>query len=250
LGVGTLNALLKRKRSYSNQEDIMGIFTRFRDIVSSNINAILDKAEDPEKLIRLMIREMEDTLVEIKAACAGAMASSKKVQRQLETLRDRIQYWEEKAELAVKKGRDHLAREALIEKRRFVRRRNGLENELTEHDLIIEQYQNNIRQLEDKLKSARDKQRLLVQRHIHAHQKRQAQEEIRRIDSSEALMKFEELENRIERMEAEADLVNFGKRTALEAEFETLDVDEEIEKELQALKTPSVSKQNEQKASD
>jgi phage shock protein A len=250
LGVGTLNALLKRKRSYSNQEDIMGIFTRFRDIVSSNINAILDKAEDPEKLIRLMIREMEDTLVEIKAACAGAMASSKKVQRQLETLRDRIQYWEEKAELAVKKGRDHLAREALIEKRRFVRRRNGLENELTEHDLIIEQYQNNIRQLEDKLKSARDKQRLLVQRHIHAHQKRQAQEEIRRIDSSEALMKFEELENRIERMEAEADLVNFGKRTALEAEFETLDVDEEIEKELQALKTPSVSKQNEQQASD
>ena len=228
----------------------MGIFTRFRDIVSSNINAILDKAEDPEKLIRLMIREMEDTLVEIKAACAGAMASSKKVQRQLETLRDRIQYWEEKAELAVKKGRDHLAREALIEKRRFVRRRNGLENELTEHDLIIEQYQNNIRQLEDKLKSARDKQRLLVQRHIHAHQKRQAQEEIRRIDSSEALMKFEELENRIERMEAEADLVNFGKRTALEAEFETLDVDEEIEKELQALKTPSVSKQNEQQASD
>ena len=228
----------------------MGIFTRFRDIVSSNINAILDKAEDPEKLIRLMIREMEDTLVEIKAACAGAMASSKKVQRQLETLRDRIQYWEEKAELAVKKGRDHLAREALIEKRRFVRRRNGLENELTEHDLIIEQYQNNIRQLEDKLKSARDKQRLLVQRHIHAHQKRQAQEEIRRIDSSEALMKFEELENRIERMEAEADLVNFGKRTALEAEFETLDVDEEIEKELQALKTPSVSKQNERQASD
>jgi phage shock protein A len=250
LGVGTLNALLKRKRSYSNQEDIMGIFTRFRDIISSNINAILDKAEDPEKLIRLMIREMEDTLVEIKAACAGAMASSKKVQRQLETLRDRIQYWEEKAELAVKKGRDHLAREALIEKRRFVRRRNGLENELTEHDLIIEQYQNNIRQLEDKLKSARDKQRLLVQRHIHAHQKRQAQEEIRRIDSSEALMKFEELENRIERMEAEADLVNFGKRNALEAEFETLDVDEEIEKELQALKTPSVSKQNEQQASD
>ena len=228
----------------------MGIFTRFRDIVSSNINAILDKAEDPEKLIRLMIREMEDTLVEIKAACAGAMASSKKVQRQLETLRDRIQYWEEKAELAVKKGRDHLAREALIEKRRFVRRRNGLENELTEHDLIIEQYQNNIRQLEDKLKSARDKQRLLVQRHIHAHQKRQAQEEIRRIDGSEALMKFEELENRIERMEAEADLVNFGKRNALEAEFETLDVDEEIEKELQALKTPPVSKQNEQQASD
>jgi len=228
----------------------MGIFTRFRDIVSSNINAILDKAEDPEKLIRLMIREMEDTLVEIKAACAGAMASSKKVRRQLDALRDRIQYWEEKAALAVKKGRDHLAREALIEKRRCVRRSDGLENELTEHDLLIEQYQNDIRQLEDKLKSARDKQRLLVQRHIHANQKRQAQEEIRRIDSSEAMMKFEDLENRIERMEAEADLVNFGKKTELEAEFDTLSVDEEIEKELQALKTPTVSKQSEAQASD
>jgi phage shock protein A len=216
----------------------MGIFTRFRDIISSNINAILDKAEDPEKLIKLMIREMEDTLVEIKAACAGAMASSKKVQRQLDALHERIRYWEEKAEIAVKKGRDDLAREALIEKRRFTNRLEGLESEFSEHNLLIEQYQDDIRQLEDKLKSARDKQRLLVQRHIHASRKRQAQEEIRRVDSSEAMFKFDELENRIERMEAEADLVNFGKKTALEAEFDILGVDEEIEKELQALKTP------------
>ena len=227
----------------------MGIFTRFRDIISSNINAILDKAEDPEKLIKLMIREMEDTLVEIKAACAGAMASNKKVQRQLDTLHDRIRYWEDKAGLAIKKGRDNLAREALVEKRRYTRRVDGLENEITEHNLLIEQYQDHIRQLEDKLKSARDKQRLLVQRHIHANRKRQAQEEIRRVDSSEAMLKFDELENRIERMEAEADLVNFGKKTALEAEFDTLGVDEEIEKELQALKTP-VSKPAERQSSD
>ncbi len=229
----------------------MGIFTRFRDIISSNINAILDKAEDPEKLIKLMIREMEDTLVEIKAACAGAMASSKKVRRQLVALQDRIQYWEEKAQLAVHKGRDNLAREALIEKRRFTGRIDGLESELSEHNLLVEQYQADIRQLEDKLKSARDKQRLLVQRHIHASQKIQAQEEIRRVDSAAAMMKFDELENRIERMEAEADLVNFGKQSALDAEFETLGVDEEIEKELQALKTPgSSAKSNETQTSE
>jgi phage shock protein A len=227
----------------------MGIFTRFRDIISSNINAILDKAEDPEKLIKLMIREMEDTLVEIKAACAGAMASNKKVQRQLDTLHDRIRYWEEKAELAIKKGRDNLAREALVEKRRYTRRVDGLENDISEHNLLIEQYQDHIRQLEDKLKSARDKQRLLVQRHIHANRKRQAQEEIRQVDSSEAMLKFDDLENRIERMEAEADLVNFGKKSALEAEFDTLGVDEEIEKELQALKTPQ-SKPAERQSSD
>lgn len=216
----------------------MGIFTRFRDIISSNINSMLDKAEDPEKLIKLMIREMEDTLVEIKAACAGAMASNKKVQRQMAALNDRVNYWEEKAELAVAKGRDDLAREALVEKRRYTGRTEGLENELADHEVIIEQYQGDIRQLEEKLRSARDKQRMLVQRHIHASRKKRAQQEIRRIDSSEAMVKFDELENRIESMEAEADLVNYGKKSPLEDEIDRLSVDEEIEKELQALKGP------------
>jgi phage shock protein A len=216
----------------------MGIFTRFRDIISSNINAMLDKAEDPEKLIKLMIREMEDTLVEIKTACAGVMASGKKIQRQIDGHRARAQYWEEKAELAVSKGRDDLAREALVEKRKFNQRTESLESDLVEQDQLVEQYQADIRQLEDKLKSARDKQRMLVQRHVHAHNKIQAQQELRRIDSSETLMKFDDLENRIERMEAEADLVNYGKKTSLEDELERLSVDEEIEDELKALKSP------------
>ena len=223
----------------------MGIFTRFRDIISSNINAMLDKAEDPEKLIRLMIREMEDTLVEIKTACAGVMAGGKKIKRQIGSLGARAQYWEEKAELAVNKGRDDLAREALVEKRKFNRRIETFENDLAEHDLLIEQYQDDIRQLEEKLRSARDKQRMLVQRHIHAQKKMQAQEALRRIDSSETVMKFDELENRIERMEAEADLVNYGKKTSLEEELERLSVDEEIENELRALKTPSAAKKDE-----
>jgi phage shock protein A len=98
--------------------------------------------------------------------------------------------------------------------------------------------------LEEKLKSARDKQRMLVQRHIHARKKMQAQEELRRIDSSETVMKFDEIENRIERMEAEADLVNYGKKTSLEEELERLSVDEEIENELRALKTPSAEKKD------
>ena len=220
----------------------MGIFTRFRDIISSNINAMLDKAEDPEKLIRLMIREMEDTLVEIKTACAGVMAESKKTVRQLEELQAKSRYWEDKAGLAVKMDRDDLAREALVEKRKFTRRAETLENDMSEHDLLIEQYQNDIQQLEAKIKSARDKQRLLLQRHVHAQRKIKAQREIQRIDSSETIMKFDELENRIERMEAEADLVNYGKKTSLEEEFERLSVDEEIEIELQALKTPSPEK--------
>ncbi len=195
----------------------MGIFTRFRDIVSANINAMLDKAEDPEKLIKLMIREMEDTLVELKASCAGVMANSKKVQRHLDEAQSKATYWGKNAELAVNKGRDDLAREALVEKRRYIERIDALEHEAVEHSKLIEQYQEDIRQLEDRLGSAREKERVLVQRHIHARKKKRAQEEIRRIDSSEAIFKFELLENRIERMEAEADLVNFGGKPTLDA---------------------------------
>lgn len=214
----------------------MGIFTRFRDIVSSNINAMLDRAEDPEKLIRLMIREMEDTLVELKSACAGLIAETRKAERQHEEAAGRAEYWEGKATLAVNRGRDDLAREALVEKRRHRRRADALEHELKDHQALVAQYREDIRQLEDKLKSAREKQRLLVQRHIHAERKRRAQQEIRRVDSTEAVLKFDELENRIERMEAEADLVNFGRKDDLQAELDKLTVDEDIERELEALK--------------
>jgi phage shock protein A len=214
----------------------MGIFTRFRDIISSNINAMLDRAEDPEKMIKLMIREMEDTLVEIKASCAGVMASAKKTQRELDELEARSKYWQEKAQLAVSKGRDDLAREALTEKRRYTRRQGILESELEEHNDLVQQYQEDIRQLEEKLQGARDKQRMLVQRHIHARKKKRAEQEIRRVESTEAILKFDELESRIERMESEAELVNFGRGTTLEDEFEKLDVDDEIEKELRELK--------------
>jgi phage shock protein A len=220
----------------------MGIFTRFRDIVSSNINAMLDKAEDPEKLIKLMIREMEDTLVEIKASCAGVMANSKKVQRQLEEVQSRENYWRERAEQAVNKARDDLAREALVEKRSYNDRGEVLKRELDECESLVHQYQDDIRQLEDKLGTAREKQRILVQRHIHANGKKRAQQRIRRMDSAEAIIKFEELENRIERMEAEADLVNFGRKPALEDELDNLALDEEIEEELQTLKSSLAKK--------
>jgi phage shock protein A len=215
----------------------MGIFTRFRDIINSNINAMLDKAEDPEKLIKLMIQEMEDTLVEIKASCAGVMANRKKAERQLDQIQSRAKYWENNAELAVNKGRDDLAREALVEKRRFTGMENPLEKQLMEHNGLIEQYQEDIRQLEERLRTAREKRQGLAQRHLRAKSKKRTQEEIRRMDSSETILKFEQLENRIERMEAEGDLVNFGNGPELEEEFKNLLVDEEIEKELQGLKS-------------
>jgi phage shock protein A len=226
----------------------MGIFTRFRDIISANLSAMLDKAEDPEKLIRLMIREMEDTLVEIKASCAGVMAERKKAERQLEEITGRSAYWEEKAGMAVEKGRDDLARDALHEKRRYARRIDVLESEITDLNQLVDQYQDDIRQLEEKLKNARNKQRMLTQRHIHAKRKRQAQEDIRRMDSAEVVRKFDDFEGRIERMESEADLVNYGRRTTLEEELDKLNLDDEIEKELETLKGKPVVNEKEQPA--
>jgi phage shock protein A len=223
----------------------MGIFTRFRDIVGSNINSMLDRAEDPEKLIKLMIQEMEDTLIELKSACAGVMAESKRIERQLLALAQRIDFWDAKANLAVNKGRDDLAREALLEKRRFSRKTESLAKELAEHEALLEQYKEDIRQLEEKLKNAREKERMLVQRHIHAARKKRAQEDMRRMDSADAIFKFEEMEHRIEHMEAEADLVNFGRKPTLEDELERLSLGEEIESELKAIKVSSIDKMEE-----
>ena len=213
----------------------MGIFTRVRDIISSNINAMLDKAEDPEKLVKLMIQEMEDTLVEIKASCASAMASKKRIQRASHELNSRIEEWGRKAELAVSKGREDLAREALLEKRRLRDRFTALDQELNQAEAMVEQYQAEITQLEDKLTAAREKQRVLIQRHIHARTKKRVEEGIRKVDTSDAFTRFEHFENRIERMEADATLVNYARKPKLEDEFAALE-DDEVEKELSALK--------------
>lgn len=214
----------------------MGIFTRFRDIVNSNISSMLDAAEDPEKMIRLMIQEMEDTLIEMKASCAGAIAARKKSGRATDETRARVSDWNAKAELAISKGREDLAREALLEKRRFSDSLVALEKEAAQLEDVVTQYQTDILTLEDKLTKAREKQRALVQRHIHAQKKTAAQQQIRKVESGDAMLRFEQFENRIERMEAEASLVNVARKPTLEDQFAKLERDEEIEKELAALK--------------
>lgn len=214
----------------------MGIFTRVRDIISSNINAMLDKAEDPEKLVKMMIREMEDTLIEIKANCASGMATKKKIKREIETVIDLAKSWDNKAQLAIDKGREDLAREALLEKRRHVERAEALEEELEQAKNLVTQCQSDIMQLEDKLGSAREKQRVLVQRHTNANTKKKAQQQIRRYDTSDALERFDNFQQRIDRMEADAELVNYGRKATLADEFKALETDTELEKELAALK--------------
>ena len=223
----------------------MGIFTRFRDIVASNINGMLDRAEDPEKLIKLMIQEMEDTLIELKSASAGVMAERKKVEARQGVISGRVDYWAAKAELAVSRGRDDLAREALLEKRRFSEALEAISTAVTEHTALLDQYKTDIEQLEEKLKSAHEKQRILVQRHIHARRKMEAQEDIRHFDSVDTIARFEEFEKQVDRMEAEAGLVNPVRGANLETEIEKLAINDEIETELKTLKSASIGKMEE-----
>lgn len=223
----------------------MGIFTRFSDIISSNINSMLDKAEDPEKMIKLMIHEMEDTLIELKSSCAGVIAGRKKVARKLQEIRDKSDLWAERANMAVAKGRDNLAREALIEKRRFSVIAETLENELGEYSELITQYHEDITELENKLNNAKEKKRVLVQRHKRATGKKRAQEDIRLSNSGDTMARFDKLESRIEQMEAEAELVNMPCKATIEEEFDNLASDDEIENELSRLKAAQSSQRNE-----
>ena len=224
----------------------MGIFTRFKDIVSSNINAMLEKAEDPEKLIKLMIQEMEDTLVEIKASCAGAMATKSKVNRALDDVQFRVDDWDNKARLAISKGREDLAREALAEKRVFADEADRLKKEVSQLEGIVAKYQGDISQLEEKLANARKKHQVLLQRHTQAQKRYQAQSVIRKNNNADAFARFDAFENRIERMEADAELVNAKARPSLEDEFSKLEGDEALEKELADLKAELEDKKSEQ----
>lgn len=216
----------------------MGIFTRFSDIVSSNINAILDRAENPEKLVRLMIQEMEDTLIEVKSQCAGVIADQKKVERSLKDAEGYVTEWEDKAKLAVNKGRDDLAKAALNEKRRYTRKVDFMTEELARTKELVETFRGDITQLEEKLNDAREKQRSIIQRRAAAMARHEAQTRIRRIDTSDAFVKFEAYEHSIDRLEGEAELVDSlrPKQTDLREEFSKLENEEEVEQELEALK--------------
>jgi phage shock protein A len=216
----------------------MGIFSRFRDIVSSNLNALLDHAEDPEKMVRLMIQEMEDTLIEVKSSCAGVIADQKKIERALQEARDLADDWAEKATLAVNKGRDDLARAAISEKRRFVQKHDFLTEELERTKETVASFQSDIAQLEAKLVDAREKQRTLIQRRAAAVSRHNTATRIRRVDTSDAFVKFEAYENNIERMEADAELVDTfrPKETSLNQQFADLEGQEEIEEELREMK--------------
>ncbi len=215
----------------------MGIFSRFKDIMNANINALLDKADDPEKMIRLMIQEMEDTLVELRASSTAKLAEQKKLQRQAQTLSDAIARWTSRSQLAVEKGRDNLAREAIAEKQALEKQATSLEETLSHFDSLVAEGKENILQIEEKLATVREKHRLLIQRARHAEETLKTKQTLYESSGSKAFERFTILESRIERMEAEAEMT-FSSPSTLdrEAQFRELEANDDIEAELQKLK--------------
>jgi len=214
----------------------MGIFSRFKDIINANINSLLDKAEDPEKMIRMMIREMEDTLVDLKSSCAAKMAEGARSKRELEQCKAEISRWEERAELALTKEREDLAREALVQKKNCQNQLEILQSETKHLNDLIDEAKSNIILLEDKLEQVRQKHRLLIQRSKQAEEKKRMNSNLNQAGGSAAMARFEEFENKIERLEAEAELSGIKGKNPLEREFADLESGSNVDSELEALK--------------
>ena len=215
----------------------MGIFSRFSDIVNANINAVLEKAEDPEKLIRLMIQELEDTLVEIRSAAAKCIADRKELGRHIERLEREQEEWERRAELAVRRDREDLARAALTEKQAVSDQVERMRAEIQNLDAQLDKFNGDITQLQSKLNDAKTRQRSIVIRHKTASSQLSARKHIHRDRLDEMLFRFENAERRIDRMESEAEAISMGRGRNLADEIAGLEDNDRVEAELKDLKS-------------
>jgi phage shock protein A len=208
----------------------MSVFSRFMDIINANINSILDKAEDPEKMIKLMIMEMEDTLIELKTSCASSMANEKRADKKVKELESAISRWQSRAMLAIEKNREDLAKEALLEKKKLVA---ALDKELKNLESIkelVKVSKDKIAQVEEKLKSVNNKYNLMKERTKRAEEEKKAQDILHKTKNTN----FDFMEDKINRMEAMNDLDNTY--DDLDKKFQDLEGMDDIESELAELR--------------
>ncbi len=213
----------------------MGIFSRFTDIVNSNINALLDKAEDPEKMVRLIIQEMEDTLVEVRSVSAKAIANKKDISSQIAKYQATADDWQAKAELAITKEREDLARAALTEKQKASDHVVALEDELVQVEDQIGKLQSEIVQLQEKLADAKNRQKAIILRQKTASSRLQVKQKLDSSKVDDAMFRFERYESKINDLESQVEAYDLGQRN-LADEFAELEADNKIDDELAALK--------------
>lgn len=217
----------------------MGMFSRINDIVQANLNAMLDKAEDPEKIIRLIIQEMEETLVEVRTDAARYIAQQKTLERQIASNQKDIDGWQAKAELAIDKDKESLAKAALVEKQKYVTKLEALTSQQEEIAKLMDKIQVDSTRLNSKLAEAKQKQKALVSRKqsIQTRLKVKQAEHSNKID--DAMLRFEQYEQRIDDLEAQVDaydVTSSPEASSLEAQFAELETSDTIDQELEALK--------------
>jgi len=213
----------------------MSIFNRLSDIINSNISSLLDKAENPEKMIRMVIQEMEETLVEVRSGTAKVIAEKKTLTRRAEQLRKQALDWEGKAELALSKGREDLAKAALLEKSNINSSVAITEKDLAKLDETLDKLSVEIEQLQAKLNDARARQKTIVMRTTATESRLNVNRQLHSYSIDNAMDKFEYYEKKIDQMEGQMDSIHIEKR-GLQSEFDELEKQESIDKELEDLK--------------
>lgn len=214
----------------------MGIFTRFSDIVNSNINALLDKAEDPEKMVRLIIQEMEDTLVEVRSTSAKTIAEKKELQRVVSRLEEDVADWQAKAELALSKEREDLARAALVERQKAADQAAAVNADIANLDSHISKLQDEVAQLQEKLADAKARQKTMLMRQQTVASRLEVKKSLDSTRLQDAMYKFERYEQKIDNLEAQVESYDLGKKT-LRDEFAELAAQDKIDSELAAFKS-------------
>lgn len=213
----------------------MSIFSRLSDVINSNIHAMLDKAEDPEKMVRLIIQEMEDTLVEVRSTSVRNLARRKEIERNVAHLTNEAADWERKAELAISKDREDLARGALAAKQRSQDQATALEKELQHTVDEINKLDDDISKLRTKLADARQRQKAILLRQSSATSRLRVKGQINDQKITNTMLKMEQYEGKIDRMEAEVEAYDLGSRT-LSDEIAALETSDKLEDELRKLR--------------
>ena len=214
----------------------MGIFSRFNDIVNANINTMLDKAEDPNKLVRLLIQEMDESLVELRSGAARHIAQHKELTRQHNTAMAKVEEWQSRAELAINKGRDDLARSALAQKHQAAEQAELLSAELIDYQQLLDNVNEDAACLEVKMSQARSRQQSLLARHCQATSRLKIKKQLDSHKIEDVLVRFESFEQKVTAIESEVESFELGQGQSVEAQFNQLARDESIEQELNRLK--------------